>query len=170
MPADLRRTAKNNPAKGLDICMRRAEFLLLEARSLSPEYDHAVVYALRVISNWISVGGNFSSRDIRWRNKRVSKKAWDLYHASSTDSEWLAGTINEHPEPLSAVWAWICENCAELRPEQIIDRLAENPIVTVTKEEDRAIGRSGMRACGLPSDRHGAIELGPEGPPPRRRI
>ena len=117
MPADPMKGVKNNPAKRLDICLRRADFLIREARSFSPEYDHAVVYSLRVISNWISVGGNFGSREIRWRNKRISKKAWNLYYASLSDVEWLAGTINEHPEPLSAVWAWICENCAEPSPE-----------------------------------------------------
>ena len=147
---------------------RRAEFLLAEARSPDPARDQTVIYALRVISNFTTVGRDFQSAAIKWRNPRLSARAWALYYETS-DDEWQRSTINEHPQPLSQVWEWIRENANSIDARQIIERIAEHPMITITKEEDAELTGMGFRSKGSATERYARIEIGEPGPPPRRK-
>ncbi len=150
------------------IAHRRAQFLINEARSSDPTYDQTVRYALRVISNWATVGKDCSSAEIKWLNPRVSEKALELYDAVS-DEEWLKRTTNEHPEPISVVWQWICEQGDHITPEAILARAKQWPMVTVTLEEDRLLTTNGLRSSGKPEDRHRDIVLASITSPPKKR-
>lgn len=150
-----------------DIAMRRAEFLLTEARSKSPFRDQTVTYALRVISNWATIGKDASSSTIKWSNPRLSQAAWKLYDDLS-DEEWIKKTINEHPEPLAQIWAWILKNKDMISAKSILDRVSKWPMITITKQEDDELNKLGMKSTGSPEERHNLIKLGKAGPPKRR--
>lgn len=139
--------------------LRRAKFLLEEARSGTEVYDAAVRYALRVISNWATVAEDLSSEAIKFRNRRISRKALDLYLASETDADWHKQTTNEHPEPIRQVWDWIVKEAQTLQPREILKRFQEWPMVTVTCDEDREINAAGHRWKGDPQVRHKRIDL-----------
>lgn len=150
-----------------EVALRRAEFLLSEARSRSPVRDQTVTFALRVISNWATIGKDASSSAIKWLNPRVSKKAMQLYHEVS-DREWERLTINEHQEPISHVWKWILDNNEFITARDILDRAKQWPMVTITKDEDYRITKAGHRSSGRPEDRHAFLDLCEQGPPKRR--
>lgn len=150
------------------VALRRAQFLLDEARSEQPTRDQTVTFALRVISNWATIGKDGSSSTVKWLNRNISQKAWELYHSQS-DAEWEKSCINEHQEPISHVWQWILENHQMLTPRDILDRAKRWPMITVTKDEDLYLTQQGFRSKGSPEERHKMIVLGPEGPPQKRR-
>lgn len=149
------------------LALRRAEFLLQEALSEQPTKDQTVTFALRVISNWATVGKDASSGAIKWLNPRVSEAAWKLFDDVS-DREWESQTINEHQEPISIVWEWIVENKKSITANDILDRSKKWPMITITKAEDSALNKNGFRAGGQPLIRHSSISLGRRGPPQRR--
>ena len=150
------------------MALRRAKFVIEEARCDQPVYDQTVTAALRVISNWATVGRNGSSAAIKWLNPRLSEAAWELYH-SVTDAEWQQGTINEHPEPISQVWLWILREKESIDPQAVLHRMQQWPMITVTRQEDAAISQSGNRAQGDPEARHARIKLRHDGPPQKRK-
>lgn len=134
---------------------------------MNPQYDQTVRYALRVISNCMCVERDCDSSSIKWENKRLSQKAWDLY-SSVSDKEWLKGTVNEHPEPLVEVWRWILQEYASLNAEDILNRIKANPMVTITRDEDAALRAAGHGSKGQPADRYSQITVRTDGPIPRR--
>lgn len=157
-------------AKGTNweqVALRRAEFLLNEARSENPVRDQTVTFALRVISNWATVGKDASSSAIKWLNPRVSKGALQLYH-EVTDREWERLTINEHQEPISQVWQWILENQNSITARDILDRAMKWPMITITKSEDYQINKAGYRSRGNPEERHFHLDIYEDGPPKKR--
>jgi hypothetical protein len=125
------------PHKELDraAVLRRAEFLLTEARSSNPIRDQSITYAMRVISNYVCVGRDLSAKSIKKRAKIMSRRAHAL-KLSMSEEEWFGRVINEHQEPLQNVWKWIIENNVTLKPEEILHRFAKWPMVVVSKEED----------------------------------
>jgi len=149
------------------MAFRRAEFVLAEARCDNHFRDQTITFALRVISNWATVGKDGSSNFIKWNNTRVSESAWILYE-NSTDKEWESLTINEHQEPLKQVWEWIVKDKNNISATDIINRLKEWPMITITKEEDNIIVKQGNKYCGSPLERHQFIKLGRLGPPKKR--
>ena len=150
------------------VCLRRAKFLRDEAREPEPVRDQTVTYALRVISNWATVGKDAGSAAIKWNNPRISKKAWELYESCS-DREWEKQTINEHPEPIAQVWKWIVDHCDKIEPADILARAKKYPMVTVSKEEDAELGRQGFRSQGSPEERYASIPLEERAEPPTKR-
>lgn len=139
--------------------LRRAEFLLQEAKSGNWVYDAAVRYALRVISNWATVGADRSSEAIKFTNQRLSAKALALYKELDDDLAWHKLTTNEHQEPISQVWEWVVREARSLQPEAILERFKLWPMVTITCEEDRAINAAGHRSKGCPQVRHSGIDV-----------
>lgn len=123
---------------------RRVRFLIDEAGSPDPCYDQTVRYALRVISNYYSVGNDLSSGQIKQVSTRISRSALKLrclYEVVHNDKhkKWRKETINEHPDELVNIWEWIKTNHQTLAIDQIITRIKACPIVIVTKREDRRL-------------------------------
>lgn len=117
------------------IIFRRIDFLLREAASERPFRDQTVTYAMRVISNFYSVGRDISSADAKRHSKRMSRKALELKKLT-TESEWVKNVVNEHQEPLKRIWSWIVDRKGSLSREELASRFKEWPMVTVTREED----------------------------------
>jgi hypothetical protein len=149
------------------IVLRRAQFLLNEANSENPTRDQTVTYAMRVISNWATIGKDAPSHIIKWTNPRISVAAWELY-TSCSDREWEKSVINEHPEPIAQVWDFILKERDTLNANAILDRFKLWPMITVTKEEDSELTRNGYRSSGSPAERHSRIKLSSNGAPKRR--
>jgi hypothetical protein len=55
--------------------LRRADFVLREAKLKDARRDQAITYALRVISNYVTIGGDGGSSKIKLLNPRISKSA-----------------------------------------------------------------------------------------------
>lgn len=122
------------PTPAPSYIFRRIDFLLLEARSLLPKYDRAVVYAMREISNWCAVGKTASSREIKLKNPRMSREAYKKWQTPPTE-DWYKHTTNEHQEPLKQVWEWI-RSSKDVTKEEVLARFQNWPMITVTKDED----------------------------------
>jgi hypothetical protein len=122
---------------------RRIEFLLSEARGESSVYDVAVRYALRSITNYQTCGKDGASRDLKVGSRWISKKALELKIAlfERERDKWFGFTTAEHQEPLVTVWNWIRSNKDCLTVDQIFERLAQYPVVVITKEEDASLRR-----------------------------
>ena len=125
------------------IILRRVEFLLNEAKAENPIRDQTITTAMRVISNWVTVGKDATSEYIKWNNPILSEEAWKLYEMSD-DDYWQKNTINEHPEPLDQLWEYILEEKDQLTIDNILDRFKQSPMVTITKDEDNSINKRGV--------------------------
>lgn len=132
--------------------VRRMEFLLSEARSADVRRDQTVTYAMRVISNYFSVGRDAGSAVIKRESRRFSRKALEL--KSLANADWTSETINDHPDPLNEVWRWLVANAETLSVEDIAARFRAHPMVVITKDEDNALTRSGYRGNGRPAERY----------------
>lgn len=136
-----------------DYILRRADFILTEARLPDGRYDQATKYAMRVISNWAAVGADVGSRTVKERNLRMSVAAREL-RAKMPMQTWCAETINEHPEPMKMVWDWARAQAAELSADSLVQRIAAHPMVTVTKEEDARLRKLKFTSSGDPLERY----------------
>lgn len=132
--------------------VRRIVFLLGEARSGDPRRDQTVTYAMRVISNYFSIGRDAGSAAIKRESRRFSRRAVELRSRAHLD--WTSDTINDHPDPLNEVWLWIVANAATLSVGQIAARFKAHPMVVITKDEDNALTRHGYRGTGQPAERY----------------
>jgi hypothetical protein len=84
---EARMTKDDLLAKGLtekDI-HRRIDFLLNEARSPHPVRDQAIIFTMRVISNFYSIGKDSSSSKITLLSKRMSREALHLKERVTLD-------------------------------------------------------------------------------------
>lgn len=133
--------------------LRRAKFVLEEASNVDRTRDFTVNMALRVISNWVTVGKNGTSYAVKRANTRMSRAAREL-RSIGAYGEWHKKTTNEHPEELSIVWQWICDNVGVLRPEDLCRRLSEHPFVTVTLEESARLRKLSKSSFATPVERY----------------
>lgn len=119
--------------------LRRLDFLLNEARSESPENDQAVIYTMRTISNYCTIGKDAPSSSIKKRNPRMSEEAYKS-KKKLPQEEWVKGTntINEHQDPLKQIWKWILDH-KEISREDVLARFKLWPMVTVTNEENKRL-------------------------------
>lgn len=115
---------------------RRIEFLIREAKQLDAFKDQTVIYALRVITNYLAVGDDVSSSKLAQRSRLRSRAVVELAAAHPTD--WFAnGKVrNEHQYPLKRAWNWLCENRGSLSVSGVKEHLRRWPVVVVTREED----------------------------------
>jgi hypothetical protein len=83
------------------ITSRRIKFLLEEAAGPDPQYDHAIRFTMRSLTNYLNFGADMQSGKIKRFCKTWSCAALKL---KECDCEWEAKTTNEHQEPLAVVW------------------------------------------------------------------
>jgi hypothetical protein len=133
--------------------VRRVELLIAEVNSEAPQRDQTITYAMRVISNYCAVGKDVGASVAKRLNRRISKHALALKHVLP-HHEWVKKTINEHQEPLSQVWGWLLENRSTLSVQSVYDRFAAFPMVTITREEDDLLNKTGNRNVGDPEQRY----------------
>ena len=120
---------------------RRCEFLLLVASDPNEKRDQAVVYTMRVLSNHATIGKDALSEPIKRLNRKMSLKAFERL----TTTYWhifKSTTTNEHPKPLKQIWLWLVANAKTLTAERVWQEFVEHQMITVTKEEDRAMPKS----------------------------
>jgi hypothetical protein len=117
--------------------LRRIDFLLNEARCGMIKKDQTITYAMRVISNYCTIGKDAQSAQIRGLNRKMSQQAYALIKKSSSFEEWAKATTNEHQDPLEDVWQWILAEHKNLSPKTIFERFEKYPMVTITHEENK---------------------------------
>ena len=143
--------------------MRRAEFVCAEARLKDREHDQTILYALRVLSNWVTVGIDGNSREVKRRNRRVSGNALrelqellQIHSPKETFKIWHKNTTNEHRDPLQQVWQWLCNETPTANV--LLDRLASDKFITITNEENKQTAQNGHRWKGDRQARHQHID------------
>jgi len=136
-----------------DIITRRAEFILNEARH-THKRDQCTTYALRVLSNYATIGRDAPASTIKGFNRLMSRRAYDLLHYVVDQKKWTSLTINEHSVPLNVTWKWICDNCDTLTASDIIQEFSTNPMVTITREEDGLLRENGYQSKGTMNERY----------------
>lgn len=116
---------------------RRIEFLIREARFPDSLKDQTVVYAFRVITNYLSTGADSSSKALRAQCLYRSKAA----HALSLKDPkgWLNLVTNEHQYPIKRAWQWMLDDPDSLTVSNVKKRLSTWPVVVVTKEESKRL-------------------------------
>lgn len=118
------------------IVMRRIRYLLDEAKSLNPEYDMSIIFTMRLISNYASIGiGAAKSDKVKRLNTRMSTEARRLFNKVDFP-EFHGATINEHHLPLKKIWEDIVKGHSSLTPEEIWHVFVKYPMITITKQED----------------------------------
>lgn len=137
---------------------RRIRFLLDAAKN-EVKRDQVVTYAMRVLSNYAAIGKDAGSIEIKKQNKRVSHSAQTLLHKHGLVF-FCKNTINEHPKPLKIIWQWLQDNADKLTVKEVWHEFANNPMVTITKDEDKMIKARGLNSAGNLQTRY--TELGIE--------
>lgn len=136
-----------------DAVARRLEFLLSEAKHEATR-DQVITYAMRVISNYASIGKDAASSEIKLRNRTVSSKARDLLLSGVSVAEWTSRTINEHPVPLKETWLWMIGNAKSLTIGEVWHHFVQNKMVTLLLAEDHALTSMGLRSTSGGSSRY----------------
>lgn len=116
---------------------RRVQQLIDEVRSPNPVYDQSVRMLMRVLSNYAMFGIDVSSEKAKKLNKRMSARA-NILLKKIEFNNWHGHVINEHSYPLKSMWDWMLKEKNTLSITKVW-RKFENSMVTVTKEEDKAL-------------------------------
>jgi hypothetical protein len=129
-----------------DPVYRRAKFLLNEA-NFGAKRDQAITYTMRVLSNYAAIGRDAGSGLLKNENKRVSAQASELLRRVESIRDWQRATINEHPLPLKYTWNWLVQNRKTLDATLVWAHFRDNPMMTVTVEEDKRLTKAGLRSA-----------------------
>lgn len=140
------------------ILLRRADFILEEARSPDGVRDQAISMAMRVISNHVTVGRDGSSYSVKKSNKLMSNEA-KLLRQRIPLKEWHKGTTNEHPDELKLVWESIRENAEKWTALDVCNRLSKYPFVTITNEENKKLRKIPRGSYADPFERYKQADI-----------
>lgn len=132
--------------------------MLAEARCKASR-DQVTTYAMRVVSNYASIGKDAGSSEIKLRNRLVSVGARNLLMSGVTAAEWTSLTINEHPMPLRETWHWIIENASDLQTVDLWQHFVNNRMVTISIEEGKFLTAMGLRSRSGGGDRYRRVGL-----------
>ena len=135
-----------------DIIERRIRFLI-DAAKYEDKKDQVVTYVMRVLSNHATIGKDAGSAEIKKHNKKVSEKARNLLHSVDLKT-YCQNTINEHPKPILSSWEWLKKNAQMLSIQEVWEEFNNNPMVTITRDEDNMIKRSGQNSTGTMQTRY----------------
>ena len=120
------------------ILMRRLKFLMEEARH-NEKRDQVTTYAMRVISNYATIGKDALSKQVKSENKNISEAAYNLLLELNSLEKWSKQTINEHQIPLKILWEEI--QSSKLDEKGIWGIFLDAPMITITKEEDDKLNK-----------------------------
>jgi hypothetical protein len=133
-----RKENEKNPEPSMtkQAILRRIDFIIREARCEDGIRDQTVTFAMRVVSNWCTLGKDAGAAEVKLKGRRMSRKAYDLRVKYSSDLRtWASTTINEHQMPLDHFWKRIRGNKIP-SPEELLADFQRWLMVTVTKDED----------------------------------
>ncbi len=133
--------------------LRRLKFIKLEAISKS-ERDQTTTSAMRVISNFGTIGINGASSKILRINKNISEAAYAELKKTKTMRDWMSKVTNEHPMPLKESWKLFQSLGGKLTEEYIWKHFIKYPINTILKTENQKLDKLGYRDNGLPKTRY----------------
>ncbi len=133
--------------------LRRLKFIKQEATSNS-ERDQTTTSAMRVISNFATIGMNGSSSKILRINKNISDAAYAELKKATTIQDWISNVTNEHPMPLKESWKFFQSIGKKLSEEYIWKHFVKYPMNTILKAENQKLDKLGYRDNGLPKTRY----------------
>ena len=133
--------------------LRRLKFIKLEAISNS-ERDQTTTSAMRVISNFGTIGMNGASSKILRINKNMSAAAYKALTKTKTMQDWISIVTNEHPMPLKESWKLFQSLGNKLTEEYIWKHFVKYPMNTILKTENQKLDKLGYRDNGLPKKRY----------------
>ncbi len=133
--------------------LRLADFLLSEAKIRMKKKENMtgdiVNPLIRQIGNHVvcqNPSGRCNSEYLKKYNKRISMKALDQMKKAKSFKDFHQKTINEHPRTVASIWQWIVDKRETLSPKQIVEYILEEPVTTVTKQEDDKLRKLGADA------------------------
>lgn len=138
---------------------RRLKFIKLEVISYA-ERDQTTTSAIRVISNFATIGMNGSSSKILKINKNISERAYGELKKAKTMQDWISQVTNEHPMPLKESWKIFQSLGINLTEEYIWKHFVKYPMNTVLKTENQRLDKLGFRDNGLPKARYTQADIG----------
>ena len=133
--------------------LRRLKFIQLEAIHES-QRDQTTTFAMRVISNFSTIGMNGSSSKILRINRNMSEAAYVELKKAKTMQEWIDKVTNEHPMPLKESWKVFQSLGNDLTTEYIWKHFVNYPMNTILKTENQKLDKLGYRDNGLPKTRY----------------
>ena len=139
--------------------LRRLKFIKLEA-IYNAERDQTTTFAMRVISNFASIGLNGSSSKILRINKNMSERAYGELRKANKMQDWISKVTNEHPMPLKESWKTFKSQGKNLTEEYIWKHFVKYPMNTILKIENQRLDELGFRDNGLPKTRYSAANIG----------
>jgi hypothetical protein len=151
-----------------DYILRRAEFVLNEARNNFLKRDIAITMTLRAVSNYLTVRKDGQSRNVKMANTKISLGADELkkiltkeYGAWNREAQhaWHKGTTNEHQMPLKWIWEILKKNARDMSASDLCDLLKKYPYVTVTNEENFRLNSKQAKSAKTPEDRYRIAEI-----------
>jgi hypothetical protein len=133
---------------------------ILRRRLGEPDSDPAVIIQLmRDLSNFAAMGQSGDSYALKMHNTCVSKKALDLMDRCASFGQWHQQTTNEHSTPISVLLKQIVDRLRAITDEEIKQLFRDNPVCTVTKEEDAKLRELGYHSSGTRQVRYEAAGI-----------
>ena len=139
--------------------LRRLKFIKLEAIN-NAERDQTATFAMRVISNFTSIGMNGSSSKILRINKNMSERAYGELKKAKKIQDWISKVTNEHPMPLKESWIVFQSLGRNLTEEYIWKHFVKYPMNTILKTENKRLDELGFRDNGSPKVRYSEADIG----------
>ena len=139
--------------------LRRLKFIQLEAIHES-QRDQTTTFAMRVISNFASIGMNGSSSKILRINRNMSERAYSELNKAKKMQDWISKVTNEHPMPLKESWKIFQSLGKNLTEEYIWKHFVKYPMNTILKIENQRLDKLGFRDNGLPKARYTEADIG----------
>ena len=138
--------------------LRRLKFIKLEVISETPR-DQTTTSAMRVISNFGTIGMNGASSKILRINKNISEAAFDELKKAKKMQDWMSKVTNEHPMPLKESWKAFQSLGDKLTEEYIWKHFVKYPMNTILKTENNRLDKLGYRDNGLPKLRYSEANI-----------
>ena len=88
------------------------------------------------------------SRKLKMRNRRMSQDAFDLMGRCSSFGHWHKLTTNDHSTPINVLQKQIVERLLSITDDEIARMFHDNPVCTVTNEENNKLVELGLQSRG----------------------
>lgn len=111
---------------------------------------------MRDLSNFDAMSQPGNSYKLKMKNRCISQKALDLMSRCSSFDQWHEQTTNEHSTPINVLQKQIAERLHSITDEETMQMFRDNPVCTVTNEEDARLRHLGYHSCGTRDVRYAA--------------
>ena len=111
---------------------------------------------MRDLSNFDAMSQTGNSYKLKMNNRWVSQKAFDLMSRCSSFDKWQEQTTNEHSTPITVLQKQIVGRLHSITNEEIMRMFHDNPVCTVTNEEDARLRGLGHHSRGTREVRYAA--------------